>query len=579
MVLCFHFGRSQLHTNPDILPIRLVLFCAKNRNPFMEVVNGLIIAVLGQNLQLFRVHQSRFSSIFLLTQFFVLLFAMASSIPTEAQKRSKIQLQHALEGKSGKKNGEKFNRVIGDVIFVHSKTTIYCDSAHFYQKKNKIEAFGNVRILDGDSVTITGTKLEYDGNTKKAKLRNKVVFTKLETATLYTDFLDFSRKTNVAYYYNGGRLVDSINVLTSNKGYYNVNSNLASFKKNVKVTNPDYSMYSDSLQYDSRTKIIYFVSPTKVVNKDSSTFVYESGIYNTQTKVSDIKIGTGESTDYIIDGEKFDFDGIRNIGTVRGNVVMTSKKENLKIRGQSSDYYKGTGITKVYNNAYVAKVTEDNDTLYMSADTLVSIDHKDPTKDRLLAYKNVKIFKKDMQGLADSIEYRSADSTIYFYKNPILWTQGNQMTADSIRMLIQHNTISKIFLVANAFVISRDTLLNFNQIKGRRMTAELANNKINKVLVQGNGESLYFALDDKNQSLMGMNKIICSNITIRFKYGKVSNLSFYVNPDAQFIPPHELKPEIKKLKGFSWKTDVRPVRKDVVKQNYQSLKKSETKVN
>ena len=499
----------------------------------------------------------------MVARYLLILVTIFMAMPAAAQK--KVQIKHADEGRRGKKNGERFERLIGNVIFEQNKTTIYCDSAHFNKKKNTIEAFGNVRIVEGDSVNITGSRLEYDGNIKKAKLRHNVVFTKLATATLYTDNLDFSRPTNVAYYFNGGKLVDSINVLTSNKGYYNINSNLASFKKNVKVVNPDYTMYADSLQYNTKTKIIYFVTPTTVINKDSSTFVYKSGQYNTTTKVSDIKSGTGESEEYTIVGEKYDYDGIRNIGKVRGNVVMQSKKENLIIYGQASDYFKNTGVTKVYNHAYVAKITDDNDTLYMSADTLVAIDHKDPAKDRLLAYKQVKIFKSDMQGLADSIEYRSIDSTIYFYKNPVLWTQSNQMTADSIRMLIQHNTISRIYLVANAFVISQDTLLNFNQIKGRRMTAELANSKINKVTVLGNGESLYYALDEKNTSLMGMNKIICSNITIRFKNGKVSDLSFYVNPDAKFIPPHELKTEDKTLKGFNWKQKLKPTKADVVK--------------
>ena len=90
----------------------------------------------------------------------------------------------------------------------------------------------------------------------------------------------------------------------------------------------------------------------------------------------------------------------------------------------------------------------------MAADTLVSIDDPDPIKKRLLAYHNVKIFKEDLQGIADSMEYRSADSTIYFYKDPVLWSEGNQMTADSIRMLIKNNTIDRIFMNVNSFVIS-----------------------------------------------------------------------------------------------------------------------------
>jgi lipopolysaccharide export system protein LptA len=508
----------------------------------------------------------------------LLLAVLVSSISLSAQKKVNLEKADFARGgtKGGKNGDEKYQRLIGNVVFTQNKTTIYCDSAHFYKKRNVVEAFGHVHIVEGDSIDITGSRLEYDGNTKKAKLRNKVVFTKLATATLYTDNLDFSRPSNLAYYFNGGRLVDSINVLTSSKGYYNTTSNLASFKRNVVVKNPDYTMLSDSLQYNSRTKIIYFVKETTVVNKDSSTFVYKGGLYNTQTKKSDLKLGTGESQDYTIVGDDYDVDGIRNIGKVRGNVVMKSKKENLLIYGQASDYFKTKGLTKVYNNAYIAKVTEDNDTLFMSADTLVSIDNEDPKKKRLLAYHNVKIYKRDMQGLADSVEYRPSDSTLYFYRQPVLWTQGNQMTADSIRMLIENNAISKIFMIANAFVISQDTALNFNQIKGRKMTAELADSKINRVYVQGNGESLYFILDEKTNVLMGMNKIICSSITIRFKQGKVNNLSFYVQPDAHFIPPHELLKDDQILKGFNWKAEEKPGREDVVKK--QVVKEPQTSV-
>lgn len=494
----------------------------------------------------------------------LLCFLLAGQVAT-AQK--KVKLKSADRARSGGKGPDRYERLLGNVILTQSTTTIYCDSAHLYKKKNSVDAYGHVHIVEGDSIDITASRLEYDGNTKRAKLRNKVVFTKLGTATLYTDNLDFLRPKNLAYYYNGGKLVDSINVLTSTKGYYNTNSNLASFKKNVTVKNPDYTMLADSLQYNSRTKIIYFVTETTVINKDSSTFVYKQGNYNTQTKDFDAIKGTGESEEYTIVGDNYDFDGIRNIGKVRGNVTMTSKKENLKIYGQASDYFRNTGISKVYNRAYVAKVTDDNDTLYMTADTLISIDNEDESKKRLLAYHNVKIYKKDMQGIADSLEYRPADSTIYFYNKPILWSQGNQMTADSISMLIQNNTISKVFLVANAFVISQDTLLNFNQVKGRKMTAELANSKINRVLVTGNGESLYFILDDKDKAFMGMNKIICSNMTIRFVDGKVNNLSFYVKPDGLFIPPHELKKEEKTLKGFNWKGNEKPQRDDVVRTN------------
>jgi lipopolysaccharide export system protein LptA len=493
----------------------------------------------------------------------ILIFLVSLAASAFAQK--KVKLKQADQLKGGKIGDERFERLLGNVILIQNKTTIYCDSAYLFKKRNFVEAFGSVRITEGDSVTITGKKLEYDGNTKKAKLRNNVVFTKLATSTLYTDYLDFDRPKNLAYYYNGGRLVDSINVLTSNKGYYNLTSNMASFKKNVHVKNPDYVMTSDSLQYNSRTKILYFRTPTTVVDQDSSTFVYNDGEYDTRTRRSDLKLGVAESTEYTLEGEDFQLDDIRKIYKLRRSVKMTSKKENLIIYGQAADYYKAKGIIKVYDRAYLAKVGDDNDTLFMAADTLVSIDNVDPQKKRLLAYHTVKIFKTDLQGVADSVEYRSADSTIYFYKDPILWSEGNQMTADSIRMLIKNNTIDRIFMNVNSFVISQDTLFNFNQIKGRKMTAEFMEKKINRVVVEGNGESIYYILSDKEKTAQGVNRIICSNITIRFKEGKVNNLSFYKQPDARFIPPHEITEEDIKLKGFEWNAKAKPTKSQVKK--------------
>lgn len=508
-------------------------------------------------------HVSRVTDIIWRLLILTALLLVADS--ASAQKR--VRLKDADVLRLGKSGDVQFQRLIGNVVLTQNETTIYCDSAHFYRRENSVEAFGNVRIVEGDSITITGARLIYNGDDKTARFRRNVVFTKLATATLYTDFLDYARIPNQAHYFNGGRLVDSVNVLTSRKGYYDVNSNLASFKNNVKVTNPDYTMYADSMQYNSRTKNIYFVSETTVINKDSSRAVYKGGVYNTITKVSDLREGTGETGDYTIKGNEYDLDAIRNIARVRGSVVMTSKKENLVIYGQASDFFRAEGITKVYNNAFVAKVTDDQDTLFMTADTLVSIDSNDPEKKRILAYHNVKVFKKDLQGVADSLEYRTSDSTIFLYKGPVLWTQGNQMTADSISMLIENNTISRMLLVDNAFVISQDTLMNYNQIKGRVMTADFAGQNISRVIVEGNGESLYYFLDEEDFGLIGMNKIICSSITIRFRDGKVNNLSFYTRPEGRFIPPHELKEEEMKLKGFQWRTIDRPSRADVVKES------------
>ena len=127
----------------------------------------------------------------------------------------------------------------------------------------------------------------------------------------------------------------------------------------------------------------------------------------------------------------------------------------------------------------------------------------------------------------------TSDSTIYFFKDPVLWTSGNQMAADSIRIFLKGKSIDKIYLVANSFVISEDTLKNYNQIKGRKMIANFEGKTISHVNVLGNGESLYYMLQEPEKKaesdstkvgepiiLVGMNKIICSNMKINFTEGE-----------------------------------------------------------
>ncbi|MBN8578586.1 MAG: Organic solvent tolerance protein OstA [Cytophagales bacterium] len=506
-------------------------------------------------------------------RFAFLLLLMTTTGAALAQRQVKLKKADNLYG--AVKDGERFDRVIGNVIFVQQKTTIYCDSAHFFKKRNFVEAFGKIHITEGDSVDVVARSLTYDGDKRIAYLRRNVVFKKLGVATLYTDFLDYDRPRNQARYFNGGRLVDSTNVLTSKKGYYDIRTNMASFKREVVGKNPDYTMESDTLQYNSSTKVIYFRDHTVVTNKDGSTAIYKSGFYNTNLKASDLTTGQMETTEYKIKGNEYQIDEIRKLYRARGRVVMTSKEENLLIFGDDSFYDKQKGISKVYGNAFVAKIDDNLDTLFISADTLVSIENKDPKKKRLLAYHRVKIYRHDMQGVADSLAYIAKDSTLHMYRNPVLWNMGNQMTADSVYMLLTNKKIDRLYMIANAFVASQDSLKNYNQIKGRKMVAYFANSQIRYVTVDGNGESIYHALQekeietDKGKFLItyttGMNKMICSNMRINFKDGKVNNVSAYVKPDATFTPPHEIKEADRTLKGFNWKGDLRPLRKDVVK--------------
>lgn len=493
----------------------------------------------------------------------------------DAQKR--VRLKQADVSKGKVQDGKRVDWVIGNVIFTQNQTTIYCDSAQIFKKENSVEAFGRVRIIDGDSVTVTARHLRYDGNERIACLRNNVVFQKLATATLYTDFLNYYRNLSEARYFNGGRLIDSTNTLTSAKGYYNTRSNMASFKTNVVGVNPDYTMKSDTLQYNTATKIAFFRARTTVIDKEGKTAIYDDGFYDTKPteKKSQLTRGVIQTPTYEMTGEKYFLDDLKKFYRAKANVAMTSREQNLTIYGDDGYYNKVTGIAKVYGNAWLAKVGNDGDTLFLSADTLVSVEHNNPSHKRMLAYRNVKIFKSNLQGRADSLAYFTSDSLLYFYGRPVLWTTENQMTADTIRVELKNETVDKTYLISNSFVVSQDSLLNFNQMKGQRMTAFFKNKSIDHVNVDGNGESLYYVLQEEEKDLdslilkivyvSGMNKMICSNMRINFVRGEVDNFSAYVRPDAQFIPPHELQKDAERLKGFEWRIKERPLREEVVK--------------
>jgi lipopolysaccharide export system protein LptA len=469
-----------------------------------------------------------------------------------------------------KVNGVEVRKVKNNVRFRQADVLLSCDSAFMYPATNSIEAFSNVRITQSDTVTLTGDSLYYDGNTRYAKVRGNVVLQD-RSMTLTSTRLDYDMNTNVAAYHNKGRIVDKDNVLTSRLGFYNTKTKLFTFKQDVKVLNPKYEVTSDTLQYSSTSRLVYLKGPSTIVGKDGTLYAND-GTYNTATQVSNFRsramVDYGK---YTLTANRLYYDQKNDAGFAEGNVESFSKQDNITVYGDFGRYSGKTGITKVYGKALMKNVSGPGDTLYLTADTLVSIDPKKevttqgpPTK-KVLGFPNVQIFKADLQGKCDSLVYNFADSTIYFYRDPVMWSGGSQMEADSMHVQLANNKIDKLFLRVNSFVISEDSLRNYNQIKGKTLTALFnAKSKIERVNVDGNGESLYFALDDKDSLLIGMNKVQCSKMVIRFVGNKVNKISFITKPDALFIPPHEIEEPDKRLKGFLWRIKEKPKEQEVI---------------
>jgi lipopolysaccharide export system protein LptA len=501
----------------------------------------------------------------------LIVFVLSLSFSTiYAQNGDRIEIVEPapeyLEGVVLK--GKQIRKLIGHVNLRQNNTTIACDSAYQNISDNSLEAFGNVHIVQGDTINLTGDRATYAGGSKMAKAFGNVVLTDRQK-TITTEQLDYDMKTSTAFYPDKGKIVDDQNTLTSKRGYYNTKTKIFAFRKDVEVVSPESRVYSDSLQYDSNTKKVFFESFTKIVNKDG-TLTAKSGEYDTQKQTS-IFYGRSSVQDekYILTGNKLFYDKKNDTGVAEGEVELFAKEDKTTIYGDIGQYNGKTGVSKVYGRPLMKSIA-DQDTFYLTADTLVSVNNKLKGEKRTFAFPKAKIFKSDLQGKCDSLVYNLADSTIYFFRDPVMWNKENQLLADTIYIQLNNRKIDKLFMRTNAFVISQDTLNNFNQVKGRNMVAQFKDSQIQQVNVNGNGESLYFALDDKKKDITGMNRIECGKMTLRFVKNKASqknelnNIAFLTKPDAIFYPPHEIETPARKLKGFRWREKEKPTREQVL---------------
>lgn len=512
--------------------------------------------------------------------FFTAFLCWTPLLAQESRKIDIVQGGHVMQGVTT--DTARFERLIGDavkrVIFSQKTTTITSDSAYLFRDKNRVEAYGNVKIVENDTITVTGQRLVYYGDIKLAKITGDAVY-KDPGLTIESEVMQYDMINKLASYYENGKLVDARNTLTSRIGNYHTESKMAAFKYDVVLVNPDYTLYSDTLQYDTESKVAYIRGPSTIVSQeDSVVFTFEEGEYETTKDVSVFGRGKIETESYILEGDTLFSDDANRFYSAHENVKMISKEESVIITGKHAKYWKDQELTKVYGNPVMERIMGE-DTLFLSADTMVSIDSKIEEEKRLLAYHDVRLFKSDMQGIADSIAYHLYDSIIYFYEDPVLWYDVNQLEADSINMKLKDNAIDVMNLRVNSFLISEDTLLHsFNQIKGREMTIYFQDNQINRAYVFGNGESVMFAADDDGKGLMGLNKTLCSSMMIRFKDSQFDNASFYTKPEASFIPPHEINPPDRELPGFRIRRDERPDKDAVINRSEREFPEPEEKV-
>lgn len=474
--------------------------------------------------------------------------------------QTQLEIKNAGALKFDESLGDGAKRLIDNVHLQHENILVFCDSAYFYND-NSIDAYGNVNIQQDDSIQLFGDYIHYDGNTKKALVKGNVKLIKGDMH-LSTNRLNYNLNKSIGLYNTFGTITNGNNILTSEQGEFYAKQNDLYFKKNVVVTQkvkheagPPFIINCDTMRYNTTSKTTYFYGPTTITS--DSAFIYcEDGWYNTNTKISRFtQNGYIQTSEHKLIGDSVFYNASTNIGRAIGNVQLIDTTNKTTIKGHYAIHYENDGLSVVTDSVIVIKYF-DNDTLYLHSDTLKAINNELTGEQSLLVYNHVKFFKNDVQGKCDSLTYIYKDSALILNDAPVIWTENNQLSADTIKLFLGNSSIKGVNLIDNSFIASEKDSLYFNQIRGKKMDAFFNDTTLYLIKVVGNGQTLYYVENEKTKKVGGVNFIECSNINIYLKNKDISKINFMTKPEAVASPLHQQ--EVSELKGFNWREKERP---------------------
>ena len=450
----------------------------------------------------------------------------------------------------------------GNVRFRHDGALLFCDSAYFYEKANSLDAFSNVRIVQGDTLFVYGDYLYYDGNLKLARMRQNVRLVNRET-TLTTDSLDFDRNTNLAYYRYGGKIVDPENTLTSAWGEYNTSNSDALFRKNVFLTNKNFVMESDTLHYNTKTSIANIVGKTHILYQDETDIYSTRGWYNTEVEQMMLldKSRIIHKDGKVLTGDTIYYDKSKKFGEGFINVSMNDTVKKNTLYGDYV-YYNENNETGLATDFALLVDWSGADTLWVHADTLRTL--KDSTYDVAKGYFNVRFFRNDVQGICDSLVYNTRDSIMNMHGEPVVWAEKNQLSGEFIQAFVENDKIKRIHIQQAAMAVQQEDSLYFNQLSGKEIIAHMDSGELRRVNVNGNAETIYFPRDDADSTLIGINKTESSFVVMYLKNKKVDRIVLTTASSGIMYPITELSGGDLYLKNYFWIEDERPTNSEDV---------------
>lgn len=446
-----------------------------------------------------------------------------------------------------------FTGVEKQVYFIHEGIKVWCDQAIFYQKDDFFRAFGNVKMNQGDTIELTSSYAEYDGKTQFAFASEDVVLTS-PSNVLTTDSLFFNRVKQESFYRSGGVVKDSASTIKSIVGRYFMERDKYAFRKNVVVTNPEYVIHTEILDFYPEVGHAYLYGPSTITGETSKVYC-ERGFYN--TTLDEGHFTRNAKIDYEtrnIVGDSIYFRREDNFASATNNIVITDTINESVIKGHYAEVFRDVDSLFITKNP-IASSKQDKDSLHITSDTLMITGPKDS---RILrAFRDARIYKTDLSGKSDSIWNSEALGLTKMITNPILWAEESQITGDTIHILSNKETekVDTLKVFDNAFMIMKDSIEGYNQVKGKQMYALFnEENDIEEVNFIKNTETIYYVREDDG-TLVGIDKALSATIKLLMKDNDIEDVYYYNAVESKLYPEADFPPNARLLKNFNWRGD------------------------
>jgi lipopolysaccharide export system protein LptA len=481
--------------------------------------------------------------------------------PPSGGPAGRVEILHADRWDFDERLAPGAQRLIGAVRFKHGDALMQCDSAYLFEN-NTLQAFSRIQIRQGDTLTIAGDRLDYDGNERLATISGHVRLND-PAMEMTTDALTYQTGTRVARYSSGAVITGKRepNTLTSRAGAYSAAQHRFVFSEDVRLENPERTVEGDTLHYVTTTGIAEFFGPTRIT-QGRTVMWCERGTYDTRS-------GNGRFTKggRVIDqgqelqGDTLDYDGATGIGVAHGHVAVIDTANDMTVRGGVGRHEVRSGKAFVTRDAELV-MDMSGDTLFLHADTLFA--SKDSNEARVvIARRGVRFYKSDMQGVCDTMVYTGQDSLIQLIGGPFLWSRTDQIKGDSVSITLRDGRPHRLRAVGDALLVSEADTAHFDQVAGTRMTGHFREDKLAKLEVEGNCRTIYFAREEQPDStlkIIGVNRADCSRLNVDLDTaGQVVGLTFITKPDAVLYPLSKAPADALRLKGFVWNAASRPV--------------------